>query len=201
MSAGNTIETNCAVIILAAGASSRLGRPKQLLPFRGKSLLQNAADTAFYSKAKPVIIVLGSNAGEMAIDTREEKVHIVENHEWKEGLGSSIRCGMQTLKRVALLSDAVILMTCDQPYITAEHLDELVSTQKETGQPIVASEYGNAVGTPALFFKTVFPQLLELNGDRGARVLIEKSPGAVATIPFNLGEIDIDTEEDFRKLK
>ena len=200
MSTDNIIKTNCAVIVLAAGGSSRLGRPKQLLPFRGKSLLEHAVDSANDSAASPVIVVLGSNAKELEMYIDEKKLHIVENDAWHKGIGVSIRCGMETLKRVALLSDAVILMVCDQPYVSAELLDALIKKQQETGKAIVACSYGNTIGTPALFFKSMFSNLLRLNADSGAKILIEKHTEELAVVNFPSGEIDVDTEEDYRQL-
>jgi molybdenum cofactor cytidylyltransferase len=196
----NTIVSNCAVIILAAGASSRLGRPKQLLPYQGKSLLAHAVDTAIDADADPVIVVLGADAPAVEKEIDEKKVHIVTNTEWKEGMASSIRCGLQTLKRTALMSDAVILMMCDQPYVSPSVLNELIATQKNTGKPIVLSRYGNTKGPPALFYKTLFAELMDLTGDEGARSIVAKHGSDVATVLFEKGNIDIDTEEDYRKL-
>ncbi len=201
MTSENIIKSNCAVIILAAGRSARLGRPKQLLPYQGKSLLVHAVDIAKDSEAGPVIVVLGAGASELEKLIDEKNLHIVENKEWQEGIASSIRCGLNTLKRVALLSDAVILMVCDQPHIDTTIINELIDTQKKTGKPIVASRYGNTTGTPVLFFKSLFAELLELEGDKGAKKLIDKYPAELATISFPLGEIDIDTEEDYQALK
>ena len=201
MASKNIIKSNCAIIILAAGASARLGRPKQLLPYQGKSLLEHAVDIANDSDASPVIVVLGAGAAELEKMIDEKKLHIVENEEWQEGIASSIRCGMNTLKRVALLSDAVILMVCDQPHIETSVINELIATQKKTGKPIVASRYGDTMGTPVLFFKSMFAELLELEGDKGAKKIIDKYPTELAAIAFPLGELDIDTEEDYKTLK
>lgn len=197
---GNIITSNCAIIILAAGASTRLGRPKQLLPYHGKSLLEHAVDTANDSEASPVIVVLGAHARELEELVDEKKLHVVENKEWNEGMASSIRCGLNTLKRVALLSDGVILMVCDQPYLDAGIINELIATQKRTGKPIVACQYGNTAGTPVLFYKTLFSELLELQGDKGAKKVMEKYTENMVTVPFAGGEIDIDTEEDYTAL-
>lgn len=177
-----------------------MGRPKQLLPYQGKSLLEHAVDIANDSQAAPLIVVLGAHAKDLEKEIDEKKLHIVENKDWQEGMSSSIRCGLQALKRVALLSDAVILMVCDQPYINPSILNDLIAMQKKTGKPIVASKYGNTLGTPVLFFKSLFPELLELKGDKGAKMIIEKYVDELATVPFEKGNIDIDTEDDYRAL-
>lgn len=192
--------TNCAVIILAAGSSSRLGRPKQLLPFNGKSLLENAIDVANDSIGEPVIVILGSNAEILEKEILEKKVHTEENREWQEGMASSVRCGISALMRIAPAVDAAIIMVCDQPFVSPELLNELINQQKNTGKLIVTSQYENAIGPPALFYKTIFPELLKLKGDAGARKIIEQRKDDVATVSFKKGNIDIDTETDYKNL-
>ena len=199
--ADNNVKVNsCAIIILAAGSSSRMGRPKQLLPYNGKSLLEHTVDTANDTDANPVIVVLGANATMLDKEINEKKVHITENTEWGEGMASSVRCGIKTLMQIAPYSDAAIIMVCDQPFVSPALLNELIAAQKNTGKAIVTSQYNNAIGPPALFHKTVFPGLLELKGDAGARKIIEKRKTDVATVSFDKGEIDIDTEADYKAL-
>lgn len=172
-----------------------------MLPYRGTSLIAHAVDTANDSDAGPVIVVLGAFADEVEKEIDQKKVHIAFNEEWEEGIGSSIRTGMLTLKRVALLSEAVILMVCDQPFIEASLLNRLIETQKNTGRPIVACRYENAIGTPALFHQQLFAELLELKGDKGARSIIEKYRSDTALVDFEKGIIDIDTEKDYEDLR
>ncbi len=191
---------NCAIIILAAGSSSRMGRPKQLLPYMGKSLLEHSVDIANDADANPVIVVLGANAALLEKEIDEKKVHIVVNDEWQEGMASSIRCGLNTLLHIAPSSGAAILMVCDQPFVSASLLNELISTQKNTGKQIVASQYQNTVGPPALFDKIIFPELMELKGDAGARKIVERHSNNTATVLFTGGNIDIDTEADYEAL-
>jgi len=185
---------------LAAGSSSRMGRPKQLLPYSGKSLLEHTVDTANDTDANPVIVVLGANAALLEKEISEKKVHVAVNTEWNEGMASSVRCGITTLQHIAPSCDAVIIMVCDQPFVSSSLLNELVATQKESGKPIVTSQYEIAVGPPALFHKTIFPELLELKGDAGARKIIEQRSADVATVLFKEGNIDIDTEADYKAL-
>ena len=158
-------------------------------------------DTANDSEANPVIVVLGANAALLEKEIAEKKVHIVENKEWKEGMASSVRCGLSTLLHIDPSSDAAVIMVCDQPFVSSFLLNELIATQKNTGKPIVTSQYENAIGPPALFHKTIFPQLLELKGDAGARKIIEQRSNDVATVLFVKGNIDIDTEADYKALK
>lgn len=177
-----------------------MGRPKQLLPYKGKSLLEHAVDMANDADANPVIVVLGANAALLEKEIDEKKVHIVENKEWEEGMASSIRCGLNTLLHIAPLTDAVILMVCDQPYVSASLLNELVVTQKNTGKLIVASQYENTFGPPALFYKSIFPELLKLKGNAGARNIVTQHSDDTATVSFEEGKIDIDTEADYTAL-
>lgn len=192
--------SNCAIIILAAGSSSRMGRPKQLLPYMGKSLLSHSVDIANDADANPVIVVLGADAALLEKEIDEKKVHIVVNKEWQEGMASSIRCGLNTLLHIAPSSGAAILMVCDQPFVSAPLLNELISKQKNTGKQIVASQYQNTVGPPALFDKIIFPELMELKGDAGARKIVERHSNDTTTVLFTPGNIDIDTEADYKAL-
>lgn len=177
-----------------------MGRPKQLLPYNGKSLLEHSVDTANDSDANPVIVVLGANAELLEKEISEKKIHIVENKEWKEGMASSVRCGLTTLLHIAPSSDAVMIMVCDQPFVSSSLLNELIATQKKSGKPIVTSQYENVIGPPALFCKSIFPELLELKGDAGARKIIERRGNDVVTAVFKQGNIDIDTEDDYKSL-
>jgi molybdenum cofactor cytidylyltransferase len=177
-----------------------MGRPKQLLPYKGKSLLEHTVDIANDSVAEPVIVVIGSNAALLEKEIDEKKVHIEENKEWKEGMASSVRCGITALMRIAPAVDAVIIMVCDQPFVSPELLNELIARQKNTGKPIVTSQYENAIGPPALFYKTIFHELLRLKGDAGARKIIEQRKDDVATVSFKQGNVDIDTEADYKTI-
>jgi molybdenum cofactor cytidylyltransferase len=177
-----------------------MGRPKQLLPYKGKSLLEHTVDTANDAEANPVIVVLGANAAVLEKEIDEKKVHIVENKEWQEGMASSIRCGLNTLLQIAPSSDAVILMVCDQPFVSASLLNELITTQKNTGKLIVTSQYENTIGPPAIFYKPIFPELLKLKGDAGARNIVTQHSDDTAAVLFTEGKIDIDTEADYNAL-
>ncbi len=184
----------CAAIILAAGGSLRLGRPKQLLVFEGETLLARAVRVATESKARPVIVVLGALADECANAIAGQPVRIVTNKEWKEGIASSIRAGLEA---VAHETDAAVILLCDQPGLSAAHVDALIAA----GKSIAASAYGGSLGTPAYFEKEFFPELLALRGDTGARALFKKYADKVAPVDFPGGLRDIDTPEDAARLE
>lgn len=192
---------NCGIVILAAGSSSRLGRPKQLLLYQGKNLLQHSIDVALNAALGLVVVVLGANHSAIKNEINTQLVSVAINDNWQEGMASSIRCGVNELFKINPLVDTAIVMVCDQPYVTAVLLQNLLIKQKETQLPMVASAYANAVGIPALFHKSLFSELLLLEGDVGAKKIMNKFPELLATIPFPLGEIDMDTIEDFQALQ
>jgi len=202
MSASGSSNTIIAVIILAAGPSSRLGRPKQLLAFKGSTLVRHVVSMALQSCADPVIVVTG--AGHEAVAAAlpaDSKIRLVENREWREGIAASIRAGIRSLPDAGISADAAILAVCDQPDISAQLLNELVDVWMASGKPIVASSYAGTMGTPVLFDKSLFPALLALQGDTGAKKIIFQHPQQVATVNFPQGFFDIDTPEQYEALK
>ena len=186
------------IIILAAGASTRLGRPKQLLPWQGKTLLQHAVETALTITTQPVVVT-GCNADQLAAGVDHTQVHLVFNPEWEQGIASSIRCGLQALLNRTPPPDQVIFMVCDQPFVSPGLLLDLINERQKSHRSIIASSYAGTLGIPALFDKTHFAQLLDLQGDTGAKKLIQKDRD-VAFVDFPKGEIDIDTVGEYEKL-
>ena len=187
------------IIILAAGASTRLGRPKQLLPWQGVTLLQHAVKTALTVTTLPVVVT-GANGEHLAAALDPGQVKLVFNPNWQQGIASSIRCGLQALLNRTPEPDQVIFMVCDQPFVTAELLLNLINEQQKSRKPIVASAYAGTLGIPALFDRSMFPQLLDLQGDTGARKLIQLNSGGVAAVVFEEGMYDIDTIVDYEDL-
>jgi len=200
MTPSNELIGKYAIIILAAGRSARLGSPKQLLSYHGKNLLQHTIDTAHESQAGPIIVVLGSDMDEIASNINPLHLTIVKNPDWESGMSSSIVIGINTLKSLYPDTDSVILMVCDQPFVNAKLLNDLIKKKEESGSTIVASSYENIHGTPALFHKNHLDELSALNGDAGARYLIKKYNESIQTIPFDQGSIDIDTIDDYINL-
>ena len=185
-----------ATIILAAGESSRLGQPKQNLVFNGQTLLQHAVDSALQSACKPVIVVLGANDSTI-ISPR--KALVLYNKDWKEGMASSIRTAINELNK-ELSVDKVIIMLCDQPFVNATLLNTLIDKQVQTGKPIVACTYSGTTGAPVLFDRSLFAELLLLQGNEGAKKILITHANQIATIPFEQGSIDIDTPDDYENL-
>ncbi|MEO6721001.1 MAG: nucleotidyltransferase family protein, partial [Ferruginibacter sp.] len=168
--------SNNGVVILAAGASTRLGEAKQLLLYKGKSLLRHAIDLAVETGAKPVVTVLGANADQLIKEATQAGNIVLVNNEWKEGMASSIRNGLKELLKINPDVQAVILIVCDQPFVTKELLQKLVKKYESSDKPMVACSYDNSIGTPALFDRTIFASLLELEGDSGAKKILKASP-------------------------
>ncbi|MEO6327460.1 MAG: nucleotidyltransferase family protein [Ginsengibacter sp.] len=196
----NNIMHACGIVLLAAGSSTRLGKPKQSLKYKGQSLLRRAVYEAAKTKAIPIIVVLGANAAFLADEVDEKEAHVIINKEWKTGMASSVIAGLNALLQKHPLADAVIFMMCDQPFVTESLLNDLIITQHKTGKPIVTSSFDDTPGPPALFHKSIFPELLQLHGDTGARMIIRKHINEVATVAFAKGNIDIDTVEDYEAL-
>lgn len=192
---------NIAIIILAAGASTRMGQPKQLLPYQGRSLLQHTVESAIASLCQPVIVVLGANAQQISTQVNQDLVQIVENPQWNLGMSTSIRSGISALNHYSQNIEAAVITVCDQPYISTEMINNLISAYFATKKPIVASQYAQTLGVPALFNRNLFPELLELNADTGAKYLIKKYREQVLAVNFPLGAIDIDTPKDYENLQ
>jgi len=192
---------SCGIILLAAGPSSRLGQAKQLLPYKGKTLLQHGIQAALLADAEPVVLVTGANAADIEKEVGDERVNVVENTEWEEGMASSIRYGLTALLEMAPDTERAIFMVCDQPFVTAELLNQLVFASIDTEKEIVACAYSGTLGTPALFGSSFFPLLQQLEGNEGAKKIIKQYPENVGTITFPKGEIDIDTPDDYERLK
>jgi molybdenum cofactor cytidylyltransferase len=191
---------HCGLVILAGGKSSRLGSPKQLLPFKETTLLRHTVQIALEADCGPVMVVTGANSREVKEAINGLSVEIVENTGWEEGMASSLRTGLMGMVEKHPETDGILFMVCDQPFVTKSVLLCLIEKQQATGKAATASSYGGQTGTPALFHRFFFEKLLELKGDKGARMLIASHPGDVAIVPFEAGAIDIDTKEDYEQL-
>ncbi|MBD2196358.1 MULTISPECIES: nucleotidyltransferase family protein [Calothrix] len=189
------------LIILAAGASTRMGKPKQLLSYQGRSLIQHTVESAIASFCNPVIVVLGANAQQIRSQFNQDLVQIVENPHWNLGMSTSIRSGISALNHDSQNIEAAVITVCDQPYISAEIINNLISAYSATKKPIIASQYAETLGVPALFSRQFFPELLTLNEDTGAKYLIKKYRDLVLAVNFPLGAIDIDTPNDYQNLQ
>jgi molybdenum cofactor cytidylyltransferase len=184
-------------IILAAGASRRLGQPKQLLVYEGETLIERAIRLAVESGAAPVTVVVGAHFEHVLAVMPRDGAIAVHNPEWKHGIASSIHFGLKAADRLAPAAGGALILPCDQLRLSADHLRALLSAFAAKRKPsIAASTYAGALGIPAVFPRSAFPQLLALQGDKGARTLLLDPPCPVIKIPFAGGEIDIDSPDD-----
>jgi molybdenum cofactor cytidylyltransferase len=195
--------SSTAIIILAAGASTRMGRPKLLLTYGNRTLLRHAAETAAASICRPILVVLGAYANQLHGEIDDLPVRSVINERWAEGMGSSIQVGVEALNTYdrADSPEALVLMLCDQPYVTVAVINDLVTAYHLSGKGIIASEYAGTLGAPALFGREYFSELETLRGATGAKHIIAAHSSDVVPMPFPKGMTDIDTPEDYRQLQ
>jgi molybdenum cofactor cytidylyltransferase len=187
-----------AVAVLAAGGSSRMGRPKQLLPFRGRSLLRHAAEVALAADCGPVVAVLGAEVERLRPELDNLPIGVVVNREWELGPGTSVRTAVDAVGANPRVG-ALVFLLCDQPRVSAEHIRRLVEVHRATRMPMAASGYAGTLGVPALFSRECFLALRALDPAAGAKQLLARRPDTVAAVPFPDGEIDLDTPEDYAR--
>jgi molybdenum cofactor cytidylyltransferase len=193
---------SAAAIILAAGASRRLGRPKQLLEYCGETLLERAIRLAHESGASPVLAVLGAHFEVIRASISLDETVLVQNQLWEQGIANSIHAGLRALDASAPHSSGALLMSCDQPRLTSKHLRLLLDAFDAQGaSTIAASAYAGILGVPAVFPRSLFTELLALRGDKGARVLLAHPTCGVVTVEFTGGEVDIDLPADLAHLQ
>lgn len=188
-----------AILILAAGSSSRLGQSKQLLQYQGQSLLQRTASIAC-AISQHVVVVLGSNFDNHAKEIANLSAYVVNNQDWQKGMGCSLKVGVKEILSRWPTTKAITVLVCDQPRLTEQHLKLLIECAANNAQAIACSSYGSTLGVPALFKKEMFTFLQQTGDNEGAKKLIQQHPEQVVSIPFDGGEIDIDTPEDLNKL-
>ncbi len=185
-----------AAIVLAAGGSSRMGRPKQLLPFRGRSLVRHAAETALDAGCDPVIVVVGAAAERVTAELTGLPVTVVVNPDWADGPGTSVRAGIVAAPESA---EVALFLLADQPFIDAASLRSLLDAHTASGLPMAASGYAGSIGVPAVFARQCFPALLALDPAAGAKQVLARDPTGVVVVPFPAGAIDFDTPADYER--
>jgi molybdenum cofactor cytidylyltransferase len=187
-------------VILAAGSSSRMGSPKQILPFRDMSLLRRAALAALGAECSPIIVVTGAYAELSRRELDGLDVREALNPRWETGMASSISAGLEGLLGADPDAAAAVFMLCDQPHVTANIISGLAAAHRVTGRPVIASTYGGGFGVPALFSRPLFAELARLEGAAGAKQVIQRYASEGHFLPFRGGEVDVDTPDDFSRL-
>jgi molybdenum cofactor cytidylyltransferase len=185
-------------VVLAAGSSRRLGRPKLALPVSGEPMIRRVARAAIESRCGDVIVVLGASAETYRPLLDGLAVRIVDNPLHAEGMSSSIRAGVEAVPSATI---GIVLLLADQPFVSTATIDRLVVEAATSGLRIVASSWGGVAGPPAYFDRALFGELRGLTGDHGARAVIERHAAECTLLPLDTGvAADIDTPEDLTRL-
>lgn len=185
------------IIILAAGASTRMGKAKQLLTDQSGVPLLNRLIDEVKKVQSNFVVVLGANAESIAETVKYAGATTVYNEDWREGMASSIRRGLSQLRSQDKDVSAALILVCDQPFVSASLISLIMQTRVQSGKPIVACSYQETIGVPALFERTFFDSLMALRGNMGAKNIISENMYAVAVIDFPQGKVDLDTPEDY----
>lgn len=197
---GVTVE-NIAVLILAAGASTRMGTPKQLLTWKKGNLLDTTIGNALLVCPEHVVVVLGANSDKIQANCIDRRgVQYVFHKDWRLGIGSSISYGVHFIQRSFKNVKAVLILLGDQPLIDSEYLNQMIQTYKSSDKGIIATSYEKGSGVPALFDKSYFPNLIKLDADKGAKKIIRESNTDTLSLNPTGKTMDIDTLEDYQKL-
>ncbi len=162
--------------------------------------MQHSLQVAVQSAASPIILITGSNAQTIEKEVHNKEITIIENQDWEEGISSSIRCGLKALQQIMPGAEQAIFMVCDQPFVSASLINQLIEARNNTGKGIIACAYAETIGTPVLCTKNYFPELLTLQGNEGAKKIVMKYKNDLGIITFPQGEIDIDTWNDYNNL-
>ncbi len=189
------------IVLLAAGGSIRMGQPKQLLPYRGATLLRHAAATALATGCQPVVVVLGAEAEACAEVLAALPVAVVKNEAWSQGMAGSLRCGVETLEKIAPETQAALVLLHDQPLITPALLQNLITLWDPPGTLISAAFYSGSPGVPALFDRQLFAELKALTGAEGAKKVLTRNAAVLATLEMPEALADIDSPEDYLRFQ
>ncbi len=189
-----------AVLILAAGAASRMQQAKMLLPFASANILSHIVAEARAIKPDSICLVTGYYHNEILSKVNTAGLDVVQNENWKNGMASSIKIGLEALMKKHSDLRSVLITVSDQPYVSRAVFAGMISLQQETKKGIVAARYGSVTGTPVLFNQKYFSNLLQLVGDKGAKTILQQYPDDMVTVDFPQGAIDIDTPEDYERL-
>ncbi len=186
-------------ILLAAGESKRMGQPKQLLPFRGSTLLGQIVENLLQSQAAETIVVLGSQAEKIIPQIAGEPVKIVVNQDFDQGMSSSIKCGLSHISEAA---DGVMIVLGDQPLIEKETIDLLIERHRQSERGIILPVYNGTRGHPVIFTMKYKDELLRLTGDIGGKQIVERHPSDVLEVEVDSESVvmSIDAESDYQSL-
>ena len=198
-------QQKCAALILAAGDSSRLGSPKQLVRFKGQTLIARSVNNVIAAGCAPVFTVLGANHESINAELIDLEAVVVINHDWEAGMGSSISAGINAYLQSGISTEAVLITLCDQPLVSVEDLERLLKAFHDSEALVVASEYetnGRTVrGVPAIFSNHLYPELRQLHGAEGAKNVIARNLASAQFVEMPSAAFDLDTPADLEWLR
>lgn len=194
------MKATTAILILAAGNSSRMGFPKQLLPWKETTLLGHSIEQALGVQDTNVFVVLGANKKSVEKSIMDYKVNIIYNENWKNGIGSSIAKGVGQIDAIGSYSNVLIVLA-DQPSINSQYLEKLLRSFEKKNAQIMLTQYKDISGIPVVFSKKYFFQLKALSGDLGAKLVVKKNKGVVMDCFFDTLFQDVDTLEMYNSLR
>ena len=187
-------------VILAAGSSSRLGQPKQLLLFNGKTLLRNAIEAAVALEDNTTLVITGAEHDQLLPEIPTSNVTVLNNPHWQEGMGSSISLAIKYILEESPDCMTFIVTVCDQPYLSSAIFQQLIQELDKTDKGVVASGYADTVGSPVLFTRQYFDDLSKLTGEQGAKSILSKHQQDLSVVQFPKGSVDIDTRQAYNDL-
>ncbi|MBB4077634.1 molybdenum cofactor cytidylyltransferase [Lewinella aquimaris] len=187
-----------AILMLAAGSSTRMGRPKQLLPWRGETLLRHTIQRTEPIAATARFVMLGAHREEIERSIKDLKINILYHQNYSEGLGSTISSGVRQIVNSGRFTHLLIALG-DQPGVETRYLQQVVDAAARAPTRFIATAYGEHSGVPALFPAAYFPDLIALDGDAGAGQILKANPSGVLRLHPPAPIFDIDTPEDYRR--
>lgn len=192
---------NISIVILAAGASSRMGSPKQLLKWGKGSLLNHAVKTVLEVGTSEVIVVLGANYELITKEIQHHPITILKNEDWKLGLGKSIACSTEHVLKSNSKTQGILITLADQPLINSDYLKKMIQVFTPCKRQIIATAYGEEkMGVPVLFDNLYFKELTKLSDDKGAKVVLKVHESFVKTLKPPVKNVDLDSKEDYKML-
>lgn len=191
-----------AVLIMAAGASTRMKGIKQLMPWKDSNFLLETIKTVQQCNVLNITIVLGSNAELISnqCHLNDLDVHVITNADWAEGLGNSIAHAVKVKLQQQETYDGILICLADQPLLTHEYLNKVINEFEKHPEKIIGTNYGKRVGVPALFPKIFFSELSKLKGDSGAKLFLNEQSESIISLQANKQIIDIDTNAEYEQL-